>query len=234
MLSAHFDRYFEALPVRDDAARAEVFRLRYAVYCEELHYEDASSFPDGLERDEIDARSVFAVLRHRGSGRTVACVRLILDDGGGRPFPFEQVCAGRLDPALCDPDTLDRRAGGEISRLAIHRDFRRRRGEWQTPEAVGEPEDQTGGQRRYPLLPMSLFLCAAALAMNRSLAQVFVMMEPRLARLLGACGIHFTQIGEVVEHHGRRGPFRITHEDLLAGLPAEGRTLLEALRARLG
>jgi N-acyl amino acid synthase of PEP-CTERM/exosortase system len=107
------------------------------------------------------------------------------------------------------------------------------RGEWQNPEAAGEPDDQVGGQRRYPLLPMSLFLAAAALAINRGLTQVLVMMEPRLARLLASCGIEFEPIGEVIDYHGRRGPFRITHPSLLAGLPPEGRDLLDAMRARL-
>lgn len=230
----HFDRYFEVLPVRDAAARDEVFRLRHAVYCEELGYEDPAAFPDGLERDAYDDDAVFALLRQRDGGRAMACVRLILDvDGRGRPFPFEQVCAGRLDLSRFDPAAFIRHTAGEISRLAIHRDFRRRRGEWQNPEATGEPEDQIGGQRRYPLLPMSLFLAAAALAINRGLTQVLVMMEPRLARLLASCGIEFEQIGDVIDYHGRRGPFRITHPSLLAGLPPEGRDLLDAMRARL-
>jgi N-acyl amino acid synthase of PEP-CTERM/exosortase system len=234
MLVDHFDQYFELLPVKDAAARAAVHRLRYAVYCEELRYEDPSAFPDGQERDSHDDGALYALLRHRASDRPVACVRLLVDhDQRGRPFPFEQVCAGRLDPAEIDLRTLDRSRCGEISRLAIHQDFRRRRGEWQTPEAVGDPDAQTGGQRRYPLLPMSLFLAAAALAMNRGLVQVFVMMEPRLARLLASCGIHFTAVGEVIDYHGLRGPFRITHAALEQGLPPDGRALLDAMRQRL-
>lgn len=238
MLVEHFDRFFEIVPVHDDAARAEVFRLRFAVYCEELRYEDPAAFPDGLESDPYDARAVFALLRQRGSGRPVACVRLILAaPDAAQPFPFEAVCQGRLDPAQIDLARLDRRRSGEISRLAVHQDFRRRRGEWQTPEATGEVEDlaidPAGGQRRYPLLPMSLFLAAAALAMNRGLAQVLVMMEPRLARLLGACGIRFMPVGEVIDYHGRRGPFRITHGALVEGLSSEGRALLDVMRQRL-
>lgn len=240
MLVQHFDRFFEFVPAHDAAARADVFRLRYAVYCQELGYEDPAAFPDGQESDPYDARAVFALLRQRGSGRPVACVRLILADpdaGADQPFPFERVCRGQLDPLQIDPLQLDRGHSGEISRLAIHQDFRRRRGEWQTPEATGEADAldnaTTGGQRRYPLLPMSLFLAAAALAMNRGLTQVFVMMEPRLARLLGACGIRFTQIGALIDYHGQRGPFRITHDALIAGLPQEGRALLDVLRRRL-
>ena len=228
----HFERYFEVLPAHDAAAREAVYRLRFAVYCQELGYEDPAAFPDGLERDAADDHAVYALLRHRATGRTAACVRLILDAPGQR-FPFEQVCDGHLDPAQLDAARLDRARSGEISRLAIHQDFRRRRGEWQSPEATGEPDAQTGGQRRYPLLPMSLFLAAAALAINRGLDQVFVMMEPRLARLLSSCGIRFTQVGEVIDYHGQRGPFCITHEALVGGLPPDGQMLLARLRDRL-
>lgn len=232
MLAQHFEQYFEIQPVRDAAARAEVHALRYQVYCTELGYEDAAAFPDGQERDAFDERSVHALLRHRATGRTTACVRLVLDQRG-QPFPFEQACRGRLDPAKLDLPALDRRGCGEISRLAVHRDFRRRPGEWQTAESTGEAEGQSGGQRRHPLLPMSLFLAAAALAMNRGLQQVFVMMEPRLARLLVSCGIRFEQVGEVIDYHGQRGPFRIRHGELEAGLPAQARDLLERMRTWL-
>jgi N-acyl amino acid synthase of PEP-CTERM/exosortase system len=232
MLAAHFERYFEILPADDASLQSEVFSLRYQVYCEELGYEDPAAFPDGRETDAFDARSVHALLRQRDGGRGVACVRLVLD-APGAPFPFEQACGDRLDRARLNLGAQDRGRSGEISRLAVHRDFRRRRGEWQTPEATGEPEDQTGGQRQYPLLPMSLFLAAAALAMNRGLDQVFVMMEPRLARLLASCGIRFEPVGPVIEYHGRRGPFRITHAELDGGLPAQAQTLLARMRGWL-
>ncbi len=234
-LREHFDAYFEVVAVKDAEARREVFRLRYAVYCEELAYEDGRVFPDGEERDAFDDDAEFALLRHRATGRAVGCVRLIVNRR--RPdlrFPFEHACAGRLDKALLDIDHFDRDHAGEISRLAVHQDFRRRKGEAETPDgASGEPEDHFGGSRRYPLIAMGLFLAATALAMNGGLEQVLVMMEPRLARLLGSCGIRFTLIGEVIDYHGRRGPFRITRAELLANLNPDSAALLAAMIERL-
>lgn len=230
----HFERHFEVQPVRDDAARQEVFRLRYAVYCEELGYEDPGAFPDGLEHDDFDADSEFALLRHRESGRAAGCVRLILTER--RPdlrFPFEHVCAGHLDPRLVDPATLDRAHAGEISRLAVHRDFRRRSGERVSPDGVAAGADTTLGTRRHPMLAMGLFLAASALGLNRGLDQVLVMMEPRLARLLGSCGIRFTPVGEVIDYHGKRGPFRIRREELLNALDDTSRALLDHMVERL-
>lgn len=233
-LAQHFDEYFEVVPVHDDAGRREVFRLRYAVYCEELAYEDKHVFPDGEERDGLDDDSRFALLRHRATGRGVGCVRLIVNARTPElRFPFETVCADRLDSALIDLAALDRNRVGEISRLAVHQDFRRRKGESETPEGATESDGNFGGNRRYPVIAMGLFLSATALAMNGGLDQVVVLMEPRLARLLGSCGIRFTQIGEVIDHHGRRGPFRITRRELLENLNPDSELLLRRLIERL-
>lgn len=234
-LHEHFDAHFDVVAVKSAETRREVFRLRYAVYCEELAYEDGSVFPDGEERDAFDDDAEFALLRHRATGRAVGCVRLIVNKHRrDLCFPFEQVCAGRLDRTLIDIDGFDRDRAGEISRLAVHQDFRRRKGEAETPDGVsGEPEDHFGGSRRYPLIAMGLFLAATALAMNGGLEQVLVMMEPRLARLLGSCGIRFTLIGEVIDYHGRRGPFRITRPQLLANLNPDSAALLAAMIERL-
>ena len=226
----HFDAHFEVVPVRDEATRREVFRLRFSVYCEELAYEDVNAFPDGEEHDDFDDDSQFALLRHRATGRAAGCVRLIVTTH--KPelhFPFESACAGRLDPKFNDPETFDRTRVGEISRLAIHQDFRRRKGESHTPEGASEPQSHVDGNRRYPLIAMGLFLSAAALAMNGGLEQVVVMMEPRLARLLTACGIRFTPVGEVIDHHGRRGPFQICPADLNHTLPPDSLELLQSL-----
>ena len=63
--------------------------------------------------------------------------------------------------------------------------------------------------------------------------RVFVLMEPRLARLLTGCGLEFELVGALVEHHGRRGPFRIDRESLARGLSADAATFLASLRQRL-
>ena len=189
-----------------------------------------NAFPDGEEHDAFDEDSGFALLRHRATGRAAGCVRLIVTaHKPGLHFPFEGVCAGRLDPEFNDPESFDRTQVGEISRLAIHQDFRRRKGESDTPEGASEPQSHVDGNRRYPLIAMGLFLSAAALAMNGGLEQVVVMMEPRLARLLTACGIRFTPVGEVIDHHGRRGPFQICPADLNHTLPPDSLELLQSL-----
>lgn len=233
-LASHFDQYFEALPVTDDATRREVFRLRFAVYCEEHGYESPDAFPDGEEHDAYDTESTFALIRHRASGRAAGCVRLITNErAADLRFPFEQLCSAQLDPRLLDDLHLSRDRIGEISRLAVHQDFRRRRsdaGDVPLPAgAAPSPEIYYGGVRRYPLVAMGLFLSASALALNAGLEQALVVMEPRLARLLGSAGIPFNQVGDVISYRGRRAPFSITREELLGNLHPECQHLLEQL-----
>ena len=233
-LATHFDQFFEALPATDGATRREVFRLRFAVYCEEHGYEAPSAFPDGEEHDAYDNDSTFALIRHRASGRAAGCVRLITNERtADLRFPFEQLCSGQLDPQFFDLVHLARDRIGEISRLAVHQDFRRRRNDaGDSPPAGADTlasEVYYDGARRYPLVAMGLFLSASALALNAGLEQALVVMEPRLARLLGGAGIPFTQVGDVITYRGRRAPFRITRDELLSNLHPGCKRLLEQL-----
>lgn len=229
-LARHFERFFEAERVRDAATRREVLRLRYAVYCEELRYEDAAAFPDGEETDAYDAHCDFVLVRHRASGRPAGCMRLVANVAR---LPFEPACAGRLHPDFAADLERTRAASCEVSRLAVHQDFRRRRGEAAPSGGSVEAAARSHDDRQYPLIAMGLFLSAAALFLDSAHERVWVMMEPRLARLLSGCGLRFTAAGEVVEHHGRRGPFRITRPEVLPNLRDDARELLDRLRAAL-
>jgi N-acyl amino acid synthase of PEP-CTERM/exosortase system len=235
-LSQHFHRYFESVLVKDDADRSEVFRLRYAVYCKELAYEDASAFPEGEERDEFDAHASFVLIRHRSDGRSAGCLRLVGPRHGVAEwrFPFEHACAGHLDRRFVPELERNRDGICEVSRLAVHSDFRRRKGELASASG-GDAEGaaRSTSDRQYPLIAMGLFLSASALFLNGRMQQVWVMMEPRLARLLSGCGLRFTQVGDVIDYHGRRGPFRISREEVLLNLRSEARELLEDLMRTL-
>jgi len=233
-LTSHFDRHFEALPATEEVNRREVFRLRFAVYCEEHGYEAPSAFPNGEEHDVFDNDSAYVLIRHRASGRAAGCVRLITNERtADLRFPFEQLCGAHLDPRFVDLLYLARDRIGEISRLAVHNDFRRRRidANDSPSEAGSGPGSQIyyGGARQYPLVAMGLFLSASALALNAGLERALVVMEPRLARLLGGSGIPFKQVGDVITYRGQRAPFCITREELLGNLHPECKHLLDQL-----
>lgn len=233
-----FRRYFRIVAADSPPLRDEVFRIRYAVYCEELGYENKDEFPDGKERDTYDDYSRHCLLLHRPSNRYVGCVRLVLPapDDPQSPFPFERVCEGGLYTDIVDPRTLQRERFGEISRLAVVSRFRRRSGEYQSPRALGSeaPDRQRRADRRVtPHVALCLSLAAAATGIACGLTGVFALMEPRLNKRLESFGIRFQQVGDPVEHRGLRTPFFITRDDLYAGLPLVGRALLEAIQEDL-
>ena len=124
-----FKKYFKLVVADSDDLKEEVFRIRHKVYSEELGFEARRS--DQMERDEYDEHSRHLLLRSVKGGVWVGCIRLVLARPGcpGQPFPLERTCAATIDRHLFDPDTICRDRVAEVSRLAVIRAFRRRKGE---------------------------------------------------------------------------------------------------------
>lgn len=236
-LAEAFNQFFEIVPANTDALRDVVYRIRYQVYCHELHFENEADFPDGREIDEFDAHSVHCLLRHRPSGEFAGCVRLVLNtSSSSKPqLPLEHHCRESLDKTILDFSTLDRSTFGEISRLAIVSRFRRRPGEAKTAHGVAEETvSLTPSERRvFPHIAVGLYLAAAAMALHRGMEMVVVMMEPRLARHMRYFGINFSQAGDIVDYHGQRGPFFITRDSLYQHIKPEVNGLLSMVGSQL-
>jgi len=236
-VSASFHEYFVPILASTPEQRREAYRIRYEVYCREFGFERAEDHPEGLETDEYDAQSLHCLLMHQPSGRAAGCVRLVLPrtETPDAPLPFEKHCAGSLDKARVARLLADRSAIGEISRLAVISDFRRRRGEGRSPEGDSAPPVGFSlvEQRQFPFIAVGLYLCAASTGMLSGLRGVFAMMEPRLARHLNRYGIGFEQVGTIMDYHGPRAPFYITREGLLQGLKPEVSALLDVIKTDL-
>ncbi|OOG27249.1 hypothetical protein B1C78_03680 [Thioalkalivibrio denitrificans] len=241
-LIRQFHQYFRVVPASTPALVRQALRIRYQVYCQELGFENAADHPDGLERDAYDGHASHSLLLHRPSNDYVGCVRLILpdpDDPRAR-FPFERFCNPNLRTELAEAARLNSIAVGEISRLAVCGDYRRRIGEHYVPSGTMDHAARKRHQevlethgRLFPFIAPTLYLAGAAMALQQGLSQAFVMMEPRLARHLRRYGILFEQVGDIVDYHGQRGPFRIRREDLLTHLKPRMRALLEVVSSEL-
>lgn len=231
-----FRGYFLVLLADTDELREQVYRLRYEVYCRELGWEDPSRFPEGMEKDAFDPQSKHCLLYHRPSKRLAGTVRLILADPQQPDFrfPFEIVSNGRLaEENQLSP--ASRLGSGEISRLAVISAFRRRTGEQNVAiPLLTPPPDFSGNERRVvPHLALGLYLAGASVALMSGLSSAFVMMESSLARRLSQYGIVFEKIGDEVDHHGMRGPYRVTDDMLFANLSPQVANLLEVIREDL-
>ena len=96
----------------------EIYRLRYKIYCLEWRFEKPENHSSEILTDIYDNYSLHFAVRDY-SGKIVGAVRLILYSEQG--FPIEKYC--HLDVSK---DKIPREKIAEISRLAIHRDYRRR------------------------------------------------------------------------------------------------------------
>ena len=107
-----------AYPVTDEKDLDEIYRLRYKVFCYEWGFEKPDDYPDERVTDVYDKHSLhFAVRGDRE--KIVGAVSLILNSPEG--FPAEKYC--ELDINTSD---LPRNSIAEVSRLVVHRDYRRR------------------------------------------------------------------------------------------------------------
>ncbi len=218
-LGAAFRRLFELTPALDDASRDQVFRIRHDVYCRDLGWEPVRE--DGRESDEFDRHSLHCLLRRRDTGELVGCTRLILarPEDPSYPLPFENSCREVLDRSIVDPERLPRHTLGEVSRLAVLSTFRQRKGEASTAASIAD-DDFTGrgSHTRFPFIPVSLYLGAAAMARRIGVEHVFVLTEPRLATHFGRIGFDIRTVGGPVEHRGTRVPSLLSSSKVVTGL----------------
>ncbi|MFT5721867.1 MAG: N-acyl amino acid synthase of PEP-CTERM/exosortase system [Motiliproteus sp.] len=233
-IASLFGEYFRVRFAGSDTLKEAVYRVRYQVYCEELHWEPENSA--GLERDEFDRHSLHCLLEHRRTGDFAGCIRLILASEQDL-LPFERFCRDAIDPTILDPASLVRDRFGEISRLAVPAAFRKRLREQGKPYVLGEQRSESDfsplERRQFPHIAIGMYLASLALVELLDHEYVFVMMEPRLMRHLRLLGIHFGAGGEPIDYHGIRGLFYLHRDNLSRHFPPELKELYTLIYASL-
>ncbi len=146
-------------------------------------------------------------------------MRLVLPDPEDplASYPIEEHCV--LDAPVTDPDVCRHLA--EISRFAVSKEFKRRRGEAGTLAGVNpEPEIyfERDERRLLPHLTIGLFAGILRMARQENISHCYAVMEPALLRLLRLFGVRFTTIGPDVDYHGLRRPCLAKIDEMLAGI----------------
>jgi len=235
-LAEHFLEYFSVQLATTDEERAHAYSIRYRVYCEEFGYENPANFPDQMERDEYDDRSLHCLIMHR-SGMPAGCVRLVPTDGDIEtdPLPFEKYCGDSVDSEFVGSLDLDRAQVCEISRLAVDGAFRRRSGEAKTRFGEVDSMDISRREERtFSMIAVAGFLAATALTELSGRTQVFAMMEPFLPRLMKRSGIVFERAGHDIDYHGNRAPYFIRTEAALEGMKGDLKEMYGFVRREIG
>ncbi len=230
---AGFSKYFEMLPALSREEQEQTFRLRHEVYCEDLGWEERRG--DALETDAYDAHSLHCLARSKPSGRLAGCVRLVLGrtDEASQRLPFELTCGETLDRVLMDRLAGSRDRIAEVSRLAIVRDYRRRRGEEGSPGTLLASSFGTAEQPRFPYLLVGLYMAVFVIAERHRLDTLFLLVEPRLSRHLNHLGIGNRQIGAAAEHRGLRVPAMMDVAQVIANLNPRLRGIFDVVAGEI-
>uniref|UniRef100_A0A486XQU0 PEP-CTERM/exosortase system-associated acyltransferase n=1 Tax=Rheinheimera sp. BAL341 TaxID=1708203 RepID=A0A486XQU0_9GAMM len=237
-LAENFDRYFEIKFAGSTSLREESFRIRHAVYCDELGWEPIRE--NGMETDECDDYAFALLLVHKRTGQYAGTARLVIPppDNPQSKLPFEAHCMESVKTELIDLSKFRRGSFSEISRLAVPEAFRRRLGEKNTPYVVNEinldkdvfSEEE---RRNFPNIAIGLYLSIIALTQMCHHIAMFVVVEPRLKKRLERLGLDFEQIGEEMDYHGTRALFYLPEHKFVSALNPEVLQLFEHLKQQL-
>ena len=233
-IAKHFSQYLKPQLAQSELLKQQVYQLRHQVYCEELHYEDIN--PAHIEQDEFDARAVHCFIRHLSSNTMAGTLRLITTHNNNELLPMEKFCQQSITDEQLTPRNFLPHQICELSRLAVPLAFRKRQVDQFSGGATGAINEQvfsTEELRFFPYIAISLYMSAIAMCYKTRRVHIFVMMEPSLARSLNFVGIHFTQIGPLVEYHGKRAAFYIDARKVRKTLSPGYRKLLAIIETEL-
>lgn len=216
----------------------KIFALRYEVYCLEYKFLPAEKYPHGMEFDEYDNCSThFAATT--SDDELAGAVRLIqprLD----QKFPFEIYCK-----ALYENVTLPaRHECGEVSRLVVHKNYRRRRNDShegvprsfalsKVPvtlvEELPSPCERRGNS---PEILLGLYRQMYHYSLDVGVRYWYAAMERSLARILKGLGFTFNPIGLESDYYGVVKPYMADLRELERNLDLHNPELLKWFRKK--
>lgn len=236
---ARFSDHFRFRLALSEEERTLAFKVRYDVFLRELNYRTfLREAQHQQERDDYDAQALLCLVEHRRTRTIAGCMRLV-PSRTDAPHPLEQLplehhCGATLNHPHLHPDKLPREKVCEVSRLAVPSHFRRRLGKDDlTPSEASDIAFSDEEVGTFPAIGVSLFLTATALVGIIDRPHVFAMMEPRFARLLGLSGLHFEQVGELMDYQGPRAAYYIDQRQAARDLAPNLRGLYQHIESEL-
>lgn len=223
--------------VTDKDVLKDTFRMRHEVYVQEFEFEKAEDHPNGLETDPYENDSIhFACLNENGS--VVGTIRLVLDSEKG--FPIEHAVQTNFVG-----EKPDRSKIGEISRLTVSKDLRRRKEDGMygvesylkkkeggvLPDDGTIPEEMKG--RKNPIIVLGLYQVMYHESKRRGITHWYMITEKKIFFALQKYGFGFHQIGEPVQYHGERVPYLGIIEEIEKSLANNNPDMLKIMLAGL-
>ena len=201
MLEFHFQKV-----EKDDERLLDLYKLRYQVYCNECGFEKPEDHPGEMEKDEFDDVATHFCAFVQETKEIIGTARIILPSA--KNFPIHKHFA--IDKKKIA--AIDSSKVGEISRLAISKDFRRRAIDkaLYAEEKVDIRDHKVYKQRRRQFelaLVAGLYRCIYLESMALGLTHWYAVMAKGLYYLLKSRGIIWHEIGPKQNYHGWRQPY---------------------------
>ena len=189
--------------VRGTHAYEHYLEFRYEVFCKELHRIAPPSCPlsstgSPMETDQYDQYSRHFMSYHKGSGNPAASVRVIFPS----PVGLNVTPRYLIDRPLPYLDARDDNIG-EISRMAIAPQFRRRQEDRNKP-FQGDPESEMSRlpdshRHHQPELVLGMYREIYLVCKQNGIDYCMAAMETRFSRLLKTLGFPWVSVGPVNE-----------------------------------
>lgn len=211
--------------------------FRYEIFCKELQRIVPSSCPlssNGrfMETDQYDSHSRHFMAYHKLTGISAASARVILPNSSGlnvtpryviyRPLPYLDATDANI---------------GEISRMAIAPEFRRRQEDKDKP-FQGDPEPEMiyqpeKNRRRQPELVLGIYREIYLLCQQENIKYCMAAMDNRFSRLLNTLGFPFVPVGPVNDNvQPPRRVYLISAFEMERSLSQRGTQVLSFLQAQ--
>ena len=201
-----FAPYFRSFQVKfnqDEALMRRIYQLRYQIYCQERGFLPTADYPDGLESDPYDAQAAH-FCSFNLKNELVGYVRLVRPNGL-QTFPFQSHCPILLEGVTLPPPL----ESGEVSRLMVHPNYRRRRGDTMAgvnlQSEKGTPEHEMRSQS--PQILLSLYRQIYGFSRTDGVRYWYAAMERYLAQVLIHLDFGFHQIGLQTDYYGPVSPY---------------------------
>ena len=186
---------------RDLSMMQSVYELRYQVYCVECAFLAPEDYPDNKESDEYDDDCAH-FCTYNMDKELVGYVRLVGPQGG--QFPFQAQGAGTFPEVKLPPAA----ECGEISRLMVRNDYRRRPGDLLAGVSMPQHTPQNIERRSpSPQILLSLYRQMYQHSIANGTRYWYAAMERSLARALMRFDFVFRPIGAEIDYYGPVAPY---------------------------
>lgn len=234
-ISQHFSNFFEPVVASTQEELSGVQKIRHDVFCQELKLFEATG--NNVEVDFFDAYSSQCLIKHTRTGTFGGSVRIINPRNDDDILPIEKVASEYITKTEYLPSNFDRHEVCEISRIAIPKEFRRRRADQFKGAAQAAINTDTYSEeelRCFPLIAVGLYISAAALAVKQGKKHAYFMVEPRLAKSMRYIGIKLIKIGGEFNYVGRRAPYYVNYELFCRDLSPSFKYMMDQFLKKMG